>query len=388
MGPAGPTSISDLADSAGQDATAQAASLGWADVSFADGGRYVVATACDLASSGEPVLGRGPHPRPPAGRDACSARSPTRPVTRNPPRPSCPGRSARRRRRAQSSVTVRETAPDKALELRGPGRAARTIVTAAELKGVLGWPSATPVLLYADPNPDGSMLALRRRGGHPAGAASTAAGRRRHQPGRPYPGAHASPGGQRHRAMVTGRAADRPLPGQPGHPVQCLRLVPGPGEPGRSCSPGTTTSAARSCSGHRTEASSSTRPRRPERGLTQADNLQHGWTVIDLRSGRVQDVTAPGQPAAWLPAPGGRRAGEPGRGHRSAGRGGGPGSRSASCSSRRSRPPPRPPGRPTTRPPARPSCRTTCTTSPPSRGPWRLTTPGRWSASPTTLVPR
>ena len=24
-----------------------------------------------------------------------------------------------------------------------------------------------------------------------------------------------------------------------------------------------------------------------ERGLTQADNLQHGWTVIDLRSGRV-----------------------------------------------------------------------------------------------------
>jgi hypothetical protein len=24
--------------------------------------------------------------------------------------------------------------------------------------------------------------------------------------------------------------------------------------------------------------------------------------VIDLRSGRVHDVTAPGQPAAWLPA--------------------------------------------------------------------------------------
>ena len=40
-----------------------------------------------------------------------------------------------------------------------------------------------------------------------------------------------------------------------------------------------------------------------KRGLTQADDLQHGWTVIDLRSGRVQDVTAPGQPAAWLPGP-------------------------------------------------------------------------------------
>jgi Tol biopolymer transport system component len=38
-----------------------------------------------------------------------------------------------------------------------------------------------------------------------------------------------------------------------------------------------------------------------ERGLTQADALQHGWTVIDLRSGRVHDVTASGQPAAWLP---------------------------------------------------------------------------------------
>ena len=42
-----------------------------------------------------------------------------------------------------------------------------------------------------------------------------------------------------------------------------------------------------------------------ERGLTKADNLQHGWTVIDLRSGRVHDVTAPGQPAAWLPGPAG-----------------------------------------------------------------------------------
>ena len=42
-----------------------------------------------------------------------------------------------------------------------------------------------------------------------------------------------------------------------------------------------------------------------DRGLTQADNQQHGWTVIDLRSGRVHDVTAPGQPAAWLPSPAG-----------------------------------------------------------------------------------
>jgi hypothetical protein len=36
--------------SAGQAASDQAANYGWADVSFADGGRYVVATACSLAS--------------------------------------------------------------------------------------------------------------------------------------------------------------------------------------------------------------------------------------------------------------------------------------------------------------------------------------------------
>jgi hypothetical protein len=29
--------------------------------------------------------------------------------------------------------------------------------------------------------------------------------------------------------------------------------------------------------------------------------------VIDLRSGQVHDVTAPGQPAAWLPGPAGER---------------------------------------------------------------------------------
>ena len=38
-------------------------------------------------------------------------------------------------------------------------------------------------------------------------------------------------------------------------------------------------------------------------GLTQADDLQHGWTVIDLRTGAVHGVAAPGQPAAWLLAP-------------------------------------------------------------------------------------
>ena len=50
MGPAGPTSVSDLGASAGLGATDQGASYGWADASFADGSRYVVATTCHLAS--------------------------------------------------------------------------------------------------------------------------------------------------------------------------------------------------------------------------------------------------------------------------------------------------------------------------------------------------
>ena len=159
MGPAGPTSVSDLADSAGQDATAQASGLGWADVSFADGGRYVVATACDLASPvsqswvADLIPAAGGRGRmlgtatDAAGDPESAAAIVSGPVSSSAPYAyECYGPL---------------TAPDKALELRGPGRAARTIVTAAELKGVLGWPSATPVLLYADPDPRGSRLAVR-----------------------------------------------------------------------------------------------------------------------------------------------------------------------------------------------------------------------------------
>ena len=39
--------------------------------------------------------------------------------------------------------------PDRAVELREPGQAARTLITAAELNGALGWPRGTPVVLTA-----------------------------------------------------------------------------------------------------------------------------------------------------------------------------------------------------------------------------------------------
>ena len=228
MGPAGPTSVSDLADSAGQDATDQASSFGWADVSFADGGRYVVATACNLASQVSQSWVADLIPAA-GGKGACSARSTDAVGDPQSAAAIVSGPVSSSAASSAGECYGPETAPDKAIELRGPGRAARTIVTAAELKGALGWPSATPVQLYRRSGPRREQAGPARRGGHPAGAASTAAGRRRDQPGRPDPGAHASPGGHQHHAMVTGRAADRLLPGQSGHSVQCHRLVRGPG---------------------------------------------------------------------------------------------------------------------------------------------------------------
>jgi WD40-like Beta Propeller Repeat len=298
MGPAGPTSASDLADSAGQDATNQASGLGWADVSFADGGRYVVATACNLAS---PVSQSWVADLIPAaggkGRmlgtatDAAGDPQSAAAIVSGPVSSSAPY--------AYECYGPR-TAPDKAIELRGPGRAARTIVTAAELKGVLGWPSATPVRVHPDPSPGGSRLALGVTVDTPPGQQAprqavvviSRAGRMlAHMP---LPATSSimqwSPDGQRIAFCqaspqtpssvtvwsVGQRVRTIALPGR--RDVWCNQLLWSPD--------GSQLIYAAQATKH---------------GLTQADNLQHGWTVIDLRSGRVHDVTAPGQPAAWLP---------------------------------------------------------------------------------------
>ena len=262
MGPAGPTSISDLADSAGQDATAQAAGLGWADVSFADGGRYVVATACDLASQvsqfwvADLIPAAGGKGRmlgtvtDAAGDPESAAAIVSGPVSSSALVCLRVLRSADSAGQGPRAARAGSRGPDHRHRRRAQGRTGLAVGDAG------------PAVRRSGPRREQAGAA--RRGGHPAGAASTAAGRRRDQPGRPYPGAHAvSGGGQQHRAMVTGRAADRLLPGQPA----ALRPV-SPSGPwargaGRSCSPGTTTWRATSCSGHRTGASSSTRPRRP-----------------------------------------------------------------------------------------------------------------------------
>jgi hypothetical protein len=303
MGPAGPASVSDLGASAGLGAGDQAASYGWADVSFADGSRYVVATTCDLVSPTSQswvadliptVGGKGRMlgtVTDAVGDPGSAAAIVSVPVSAS--AASSPG-----------ECYGSEITPDKALELRGPGRAARTIVSAAELKGVLGWPPTTPVLLHADPDRGGSRLALRVVVYAPSGqqvlrqavVVISRAGRiLAHMP---LPAASGimqwSPDGQR-------IALCRASPGVPSSvsvwsPGQGSRTIVLPGHHDVWC-----TQLLWSPDGSQLlYAAQAT-----EHGLTQADNLQHGWTVIDLRSGRVHDVTAPGQPAAWLPGPAG-----------------------------------------------------------------------------------
>ena len=301
MGPAGPISISDLVDSAGQDATAQAAGLGWADVSFADGGRYVVATACHLASQVSqswvadliPAAG-GKGRMLGTVTDAAGDPESAEAIVSGPVSASAAS--------SAGECYGPEITPDKALELRGPGRAVRTIVTTAELKSALGWPSATPVLLYADPGPGGSRLALRvvvdtlpeQPAPRQAVVVISRDGRILAQ--MPLPAASGSmqwsPDGQR-------IALCRASPGAPSSvsvwsPGQGSRTIVLPGHHDVACN-----QLLWSPDGSQLiYAAWAT-----EHGLTQADNLQHGWTVIDLLSGRVHDVTAPGQPAAWLPGP-------------------------------------------------------------------------------------
>src|SRR5262249_52923288 len=150
MGPAGPTSVSDLGASAGLGATDQGASYGWPDVSFADGSRDVVATTCDLASQARQswVADLLPAPGgkgPPLGTVTHAVGDPVSAAAIV----SVPVSSS-----AASSAFEcfsSGTEPNQAVELRQPGHADRTLATAAELNGALGWPQATPIRL--DPAP-------------------------------------------------------------------------------------------------------------------------------------------------------------------------------------------------------------------------------------------
>lgn len=299
MGPAGPTSISDLGASAGLGATDQGASYGWANASFADGSRYVVATTCNLASPASQswvadliLVADGKGRMLGTVADAVGDPGSAAAIV------SVPVSASAASSAFQCFST--ETPPDRAVELRVPGHGNRTLVTAARLKATLGWPSAMPIQLSVDPGPGGSRLALRVLEDTPPGTQASRlavvvisrAGRilahmslpaatsiERWSPdGQRIAFCRASPGTPSSVAVWSVGRGSRTivLPGH--HDVACNQLLWSPD------------------GNQLIYAAYAT-----ERGLTEADNLQHGWTVIDLRSGRVHDVTAPGQPAAWLP---------------------------------------------------------------------------------------
>jgi WD40 repeat protein len=300
MGPAGPASVRDLTGSEDQTAQAQSNGFGWWNASFAYGSRYVLVTQCQTTSITNeswvadliPTTSGKFHPfgtvTSAAGDPESAGALVSVPVSQS----------------AASSFDEcygPATAPDKAIDLVRPGAAPRTIVTAAELGGALGWPSGTPVHLSVNPSPGGNWLAvvMVSNAAPGTGIASrpemivvTRAGRI--VADMPLPAATSdvqwSPDGQQIASCqasqnipssvtvwTVGQAARRiVLPGR--HDLYCTQLLWSPD--GRQLIYAAQTTV---------------------KGLTQADNLQHGWTVIDLRSGRVHDVTAPGQPTAWLP---------------------------------------------------------------------------------------
>ncbi|HEX3712578.1 MAG TPA: hypothetical protein VHV09_07280 [Trebonia sp.] len=278
----------------------------WADVSFADGGKYVVATECDST---------GPDPAgtlvadllPTAGGKAAALG----PVTSSAGDPasagallSVPAGNARASCDAQPP-------PDQAVDLMAPGKPARTVITAAALLRALGWSAATRVWLNAVPDPDGGavMVDVAQVFAIPASPSSGAApaprnaqvvvsrtgqitarlrvpadaNRMRWSPdGKQIAACSASAG---HPSTVSVLAAG-------GGAVETIRL---PGHQDQECE-----QLLWSPDGSQLIYSGL----RNFTGLTRADRVQHGWTVIDVRAGTVHDVAASGQPAAWLPGPG------------------------------------------------------------------------------------
>jgi hypothetical protein len=302
MGPAGPVSITNLTQPAG----VQTSGYPWLDASFADGSKYVEATECYASDSGlaqsyiadlMPTAGGPDHM---LGTVTDSAGDPVSAGSLEAVPASLAAASSPSECDSQGAV------PDKALELLQPGQAPRVIVTAAELSHALGLAPGTPLEMSATPDPGGNWLALDITVGAPQTAAAyrsaphvavviTRAGKIvAHMP---FRGGSWSPDGRQiascepfqrvaSSARVTiwtvgGTSRTIVLPGR--HDLGCDQLLWSP-------------------DGNQLMYSAYV----SFKGLTRADDLQHGWTVIDLRSGQAHDVTAPGQPAAWLPVRTGR----------------------------------------------------------------------------------
>jgi len=307
IGAHGPTSVTQVSPPLPQ-AFGTGSGLEWASPTFADGSRYLAITECDpsIQNSGYeasvswliPTGGGKPES---LGMVTASAGLPDSAavVAALPANPQ------------QTCDSLEQS--DSSLDLLAPGKRPRVVATAADLARAAGWKAGTPVQLDASPSPDGSLLLVTvTENVAPAGQV---------QPGRldlervnllltrtgkvispvRVPGAFFgfawSPNGKQ--AATCSAAQGQPstvsvltVAGAAPHPVTA-RTITLPGHRDVACD-----QLLWSPDGTQLIYSAST----TRSGLTQADDLQHGWTVVDLRTGKIHDVTAPGQPAAWLPA--------------------------------------------------------------------------------------
>jgi WD40 repeat protein len=303
MGPAGPASISNLAEHESQAAVAQSAGSEWANASFADGSRYVVATQCQAKGITSQSWIAYLVPTGSGKGHAFGT------VTSSAGDPESAGAlvSAPASQSAASSAFYcysQVTAPDKAIELLRPGQAPRTVITVAALSGALGYRPGTPVQLSVDPSPDGTRLAVvvvsaasRQQPGtgvaaRPEMAVITRAGAIVAHMALPPATIDVQWSPDGHQIASCDASGKAPSSVAVWDVGQARRTIVLPGRHDIDC-----TQLLWSPDGSQLIYAAQT----TEKGLTQADNLQRGWTVIDLRSGRVHDVTAPGQPAAWLP---------------------------------------------------------------------------------------
>jgi hypothetical protein len=295
-------------------AQTQGAGPEWARPTFADGSRYLAVTECDADSQNSgyeawaswliPTGGGKPES---LGMVTASAGLPG----------SAAVVAALAADPAQQAHQVSCEGPgqaDGSLDLLAPGKPPRVVATAAALARAAGWAPGTPVALGARPSPDGSLLFVTVvKDVAPAGPARPGQLEPEHvnllltragkviSPVR-VPGAFGvawSPTGRQAATCfaVQGRPSSvsvLTIAGTTPHTVT-TRTIPLPGHRDALCD-----QLLWSPDGTQLVYSART----TFKGLTLADDLQHGWTVIDLRTGQVHDVTAPGQPAAWLPAQG------------------------------------------------------------------------------------
>jgi hypothetical protein len=315
VGVRGPTAVTQLAapDQRAETETPDGG-LEWMTPTFADGSRYLAVTECDpLGPAGFseneawaswliPTGGGKPSS---LGLVTASAGMPDSAgvIAALPVSPAT----------ARQQVTCHEPPqPDGSLAILSPGNSPRVILTAAALVKAAGWKPSTPVTLSPYPSPDGSRLLVEMTGDAPPQPGADGGGV---TPGTAPPSAQFllspagrilselpartgqlvwSPDGKQAASCHAGQGQQSSVTvlSMAGDKVTPTRTITLPGHHDAFCdqwlwSPdGTQLIYSAFATSH---------------GLTQADDLQHGWTVIDPATGKVHDVTAPGQPAAWLP---------------------------------------------------------------------------------------